>query len=273
VGGALPALPERTAAKTAAPAVPVEAETAEEVPAAPAVPDEAETAEEVPSATAVTPRSPLSDEPDKPAPRPRPLREKPRTRSAAGPAVGAPSPTGARAAASSRVGGAVLIGLAVLAIVVVVLVLFVFNGDDGASPVKSSATATPTATATQATQVGQLALKGTGAARAATGALALFAQQKQLFFALQVKGMPPTPSGDKYALWLSGPGSRARWIGDVPNVGKDRVLQVQGPRANDKTFTQDLARYRQILITLQTGAAQKRPGPTLVRGTLPRGSG
>jgi hypothetical protein len=249
VGGALPTLPE-TKATPSAPDV-----------AAPA---------EAPAAAAVTPDPPVDAEP--PAPRPRPLREKPRTRSAAGPTVGAPSRTGAAAAASSRLGGAVLIGLALLAIVVVVLVLFVFNGD-GDKPTGAAATAAPSATAgaTATPQpVGQLTLKGTGAASKATGALAVYAQQKQLLFALQVKKMPPTPSGSKYALWFSGPGSKARWIGDVPKVGKNGVMQVQGPRQQDTTFTQDFATYRQILITRETGTARKRPGPTLVRGTLPR---
>jgi hypothetical protein len=242
VGGALPELPAQAAAK--------------EAPAPEPVPDE----------------DPAPPAVEAPAPRPRPLREKPRTRSAAGPSVGAPSSTGAVAAASSRIGGAVLIGLAVLAIVVVVLVLFVFNGGDDKPAAGASATATPTAGATPQ-PVGQLELKGTGAARSATGALAVYAQQKELLFALQVRNMPPTPSGAKYALWLSGPGSQARWIGDVPKVGKDKVLQVQGPRADDTTFTQDFARYRRLLITRQTGTARKRPGPTLVRGTLPRASG
>jgi hypothetical protein len=233
-------------------------------------------AAEAPAAPAVTSESPLSDEPaepDMPAPRPRPLRDKPRTRSGAGPAVGAPSPSGTVAAASSRVGGAVLIGLAVVAIVAIVLWLFVFRSSDGNDSTTSSASAspTPTATAAQPSPVGQLTLKGTGAARKATGALAVYAQQKQLLFALQVKKMPATPSGTKYALWLSGPGNRARWIGDVPKVGKGGVLQVQGPRQQDTTFTQDFAVYRQILITRQTGTGRKQPGPTLVRGTLPRG--
>ena len=163
-----------------------------------------------------------------------------------------------------------MIGLAVIAIVAIVLWLFVFrDSDDGGEA--SSASVTPTATAAQPTPVGQLALKGTGAARGANGALAVYTQQKQLLFALQVKEMPPTPAGKKYALWLSGPGDRARWIGDVPKVGTSGVLQVQGPRQSDTKFTRDFAVYRQILITLQTGTGRKRPGPTLVRGTLPRG--
>ena len=102
--------------------------------------------------------------------------------------------------------------------------------------------------------------------------LALYLQgEQQLLFALQVEDIPPTPKGAKYALWLSGPGDRARWMGDVPDVGRDRVLQVQGPRAEDKTFTQDIGSYRRVLVTRETGSARKRPGTTLARGTIPRG--
>ena len=258
-GATVPELPPKAATK-AKPAT-------EEKPAA----EEASTAPV--AAAAPYPDAAVPDEPapDAPAPRPRPLRDKPRARSGAGPTIGDSGP-GVVAAASSRVGGAVLIGAALLAIVVVVLLLFVFNGDDdGDTAGNGKATPTPTAAAAQPTPVGQINLDGTGAAAKAKGVFALYLQgQQQLVFALQVEDMPATPKGSKYALWLSGPGSRAKWIGDVPNVGKNGVLQAQGPRADDKTFTQDIGSYRQILISRQTGSARKRPGATLVRGDVPR---
>ena len=248
-------------------------------PKAAAKAKEAKPAAEEPSVAAMATAAPYPDPsvpdeptPDAPAPRPRPLRDKPRVRSGAGPTIGDSGP-GAVAAASSRVGGAVLIGAALLAIVVVVLLLFVFNGDDdGKTAGNGKATPTPTAAAAQPTPVGQINLNGTGPAAKAKGVFALYLQgQQQLIFALQVQDMPPTPKGSKYALWLSGPGTRAKWIGDVPNVGKDGVLQVQGPRADDKTFTQDIGSFRQVLVTQQKGSARKQPGPTLVRGAIPRG--
>jgi hypothetical protein len=259
VGGTLPALPPRTAtAKKAAAETP--AEVAEPEP----------TAAEAPDAPAPEPETAPGSE--LPAPRPRPLRDAPRPRSGAGPAVG-PSTADGVAAASSRRGGAVLlIGLAVLAIVVVVLVLFVFKSDDGNNPSSStSAKATPTATASATpAPVGQLALKGTSAAPKAKGVLALFLEnQQKLVFALQVQGLPPTPKGAKYALWLSG-GSKATWLGDVPTVGKNGVLQVQGPGQQDTTFERTFAAHRRVLIALQAGSSRAKPGPTLVRGTLPR---
>ena len=265
VGGAtVPELPAKPAAKGKAAAK--EAPATEEKPAA----EEASTAPV--AAAAPYPDAAVPDEPspDAPAPRPRPLRDKPRARSGAGPTIGDAGP-GAVAAASSRVGGAVLIGAALLAIVVVVLLLFVFNGDDDGQTAGNKATPTPTATAAQPSPVGQIDLNGTGPAAKARGVFALYLQgQQQLVFALQVQGMPATPKGSKYALWLAGPGSRAKWIGDVPDVAKDGVLQVQGPRADDKTFTQDIGSYRQVLITQNKGSGRKRPGTVLVRGDVPQ---
>jgi hypothetical protein len=250
VGGALPALPE-----------------AKETPAA-----------DAPAPAAVTSGSPLPAEPaepaepDKPAPRPRPLREKPRTRSGAGPAVGPPSSSGAMAAASSRVGGAVLIGLAVLAIVVVVLVLFVFNGDDNKPA--AAAKATPTATATATPQaVGQIQLKGVNGSKA-TGVMRLYAAQQQLAFTLQGTGVPANGANEAYAVWFTTPGKGSQRLGFAQPVGSNGQLGTTGPRTADLAkFPRWLARYRQVVVSRETNGNAKKPGPVVLRGTLPRGSG
>jgi hypothetical protein len=210
---------------------------------------------ELPAAAAAT---------DRPAPRPRP-----RTRP-----VGHTEPEGAAAAASSRLGGALLIGGGVLAIVIVVLLLFVFNGDDDNEPAGTSAkaTATPTASATPQA-IGQVALDGAGKAKKARGVFALFLQgQQELLFAVQVEGMPATPKGSKYALWLTGPGKRAKWIGDTPAVDKDGVLLVQGPRQQDTNFAKDIGTYRNVIVTEERGNDRKQPGTTLARGALKQGN-
>ena len=188
--------------------------------------------------------------------------------------VGVTEPEGAVAASSSRLGGALLIGGGVLVAVVVVLFLFVFGGDDdkkGSGSESAAATATATASATPQA-IGQVALKGTGAASKADGVFALFLQgQQQLLFAVQMQKMPATPKGAKYALWLSGPGNKAKWIGDTPDVAKDGVLQVQGPRQQDTSFSKDVGKYRRVLLTQEQGDSRAKPGTTLARGTLQRG--
>ena len=136
-----------------------------------------------------------------------------------------------------------------------------FGGDDDKQaqrPESAAATATATASATPQA-VGQIALKGTGAASKAHGVFALFLQgQQQLLFAVQMQDMPATPKGAKYALWLSGPGNKAKWIGDTPDVAKDGVLQVQGPRQQDTTFSKDVGNYRQVLLTQERGDSREQ---------------
>ena len=148
-----------------------------------------------------------------------------------------------------------------------------FGGDDDPGDKASSsskATATPSASATPQA-IGQVALKGAGAASKASGVFALFLQgEQQLLFAVQMQDMPPTPKGSRYALWLTGPGNKAKWIGDTPDVAKDGALLVQGPREQDTSFAKDIGGYRQVLVTRERGSGRKQPGTTLARGTLQR---
>jgi hypothetical protein len=257
VGGALPALPEKAAAKRAAGAT---------VTPDPTPPEEDE------GSAALTTGSPVSDPPDAPAPRPRPLREKPRTRSAAGPALGAPSTSGAMAAASSRIGGAVLIGLAVLAIVVVVLVLFVFDGDDNGPSKSAGAAATPTASATPQ-PVGEIRLRGVNGSKG-TGVMRLYTAQQQLAFTLEGTGVPQNRVNEAYAVWFTTPGGGSQRLGFAQPVGANGRLGTTGPRTADlDKFPRWLARYRQVVVSRERDGKAKRPGPIVLRGTLPRGSG
>jgi hypothetical protein len=239
VGGALPELPAKAASKDEPAAAAAAAEPAE------------------------------ADAPDTPAPRPRPLRDKPRPRSAAGPGIGA-SPV---AAASSRVGGAVLIGLAILAIVVVVLVLFVFNGDDKkSSSTSGSATATPTASATPA-PVGEIQLKGVNGSKG-RGVMRLYTAQQQLAFTLEGTGVPPNRRNEAYAVWFTTPGGGAQRLGFAQPVASNGQLGTTGPRTEDlDKFPRWLARYRQVVVSRERSGNAKTPGPIVLRGTLPRGSG
>lgn len=248
-GATVPELPAKAAAKGKA---------AEAAPAAPV------------AAAAPYPDASVPEVPDTPAPRPRPLRDKPRTRSAAGPSIGAPGPG---AAGSSRFGGAVLIGLAVLAIVVVVLVLFVFNGDDDKSSGGSAAaTATPTATATPA-PVGEIQLKGVNGSKG-SGVMRLYTAQQQLAFTLEGTGVPANRDNEAYAVWFTTPGGGSQRLGFAQPVGENGQLGTTGPRTEDlDKFPRWLARYRQVVVSRETDGNAKKPGPIVLRGTLPRGSG
>ncbi len=244
--GALPELPAKPDAKAAA---------------APA----AVVTEEPPAAAVEEPPAP-EPEPEAPAPRPRPLRDKPRTVSGAGPA--APG-SGGVAAASSRVGGAVLIGLAVLAIVVVVLVLFVFDGDDKKSS-GGNAAATPTATASATpAQVGEIQLKGVNGSKG-TGVLRLYTAQQQLAFTLEGTGVPANRRNEAYAVWFTTPGGGSQRLGFAQPVTANGQLGTTGPRTEDlDKFPRWLARYKQVVVSRESSGNAKKPGPIVLRGTLP----
>jgi hypothetical protein len=197
-----------------------------------------------------------------PAPRPRPLRD----------AARRPVPVGegAAAAASSRLGGAVLIGGVVLALVALLLWIFVFTGDEeepagaGASP-----TATPAATP-QA--VGQIELKGPGGSRA-RGLMRLFASQGQLAFTIEGANVPKSREKEAYAVWFVNPGGRAQRLGYAPPVTETGQLGTTGPREEDlDKFPDWLARYRQVVVSRDRSQSAERPGPVVLRGTLPRGT-
>jgi hypothetical protein len=198
-----------------------------------------------------------------PPPRPRPLRDAPRRQ--------APAAAGgtATAAASSRVGGAVLIGGVVLALVALLLWIFVFTGDDKEP---AGAAASPTATPSATPQaVGQIELKGTGGSRA-TGLMRLFASQGQLAFTIEGAKVPQSRDNEAYAVWFVNPGGGAQRLGYAPPVTEDGRLGTTGPREEDLSkFPEWLARYRQVVVSRDRSQSAKRPGPIVLRGTLPRG--
>ena len=230
-----------------------------EVPDVPAGGGNAEAASPV---HAGDPLEAAAEEPAKPAPRPRPLREGRRPVAAT-----EPEP----AASSSRLGGALLIGGAVLAIVIVVLALFVFKGDDKGpkdnSPnASASATATPSATPQQ---VGQITLKGTNGSKAA-GVMTLYTAQNQLAFTLQGANVPKNKSNEAYAVWFTTPGGGSQRLGFAQPVTSNGQLGTTGPRTADLAkFPRWLAKYKQVVVSRERNGSAKKPGPVVLRGSLP----
>jgi Sigma-70, region 4 len=285
VGGNLPELPPlaaerapRKAASTegAAPeAATADAATEEATPtpdevapvAADAAPDEADAAPGDTSSAAAAAAAPA---PDRPAPRPRPLRGQ--AAAGDGADVPLPSASGAVAAGSSRIGGAVLIGIVLLALVGLVLWLFVFKSSDdnssNASNTSAKASATPAPTPRQ---VGEIALKGVNGSKA-TGVMRLYTAQNQLAFTLAGTGVPANKRNQAYAVWFVNPGSQR--LGFAQPVTSNGQLGTTGPRTEDlNKFPQWLAKYKQVVVSRETSGNAKQPGPLILRGTLPRGSG
>jgi hypothetical protein len=208
------------------------------------------------------------------AARPRPVRER-----AAEPAAAAPEPAAAAASSagsalplrSSRLGGALLIGLLAL-LVAGVLVFFLSRND---SPEQTaSATATPTPTATPQV-VSETVLKGVG--NKAQGLMRVFRREQdgKLVFALAADNVPPNKPREVYAVWFLKQGGAPRNLGFAQTqVGKQGVFTTGGPQqGQENQFAAWLADYDTVVVARAGAktAKSKRPGPIVLRGTLPAG--
>jgi hypothetical protein len=86
--------------------------------------------------------------------------------------------------------------------------------------------------------------------------------------------VPANKSNDRYAVWFTGPGGKADLIGVARDpVGSDGALGVSGPPTDSaQQFPQQLANHRQVVISRETKAGAKQPGPIIMRGKLPTSS-
>jgi hypothetical protein len=243
------------------------------VPDVPAADRESEPATAPPGADG-PPSSPGADHDDAPPPRPRPLRDaqpppaRPRPLRASAPAADAPVPR------SSRLGGAILIG--VLALIVGGLIAFVVlrGGDDDNAPLadqpEAAATPTPTATASG----NDIVLQGSNGSKA-VGVMRLIRRDNgDVQFAIAAENVPANENREVYAVWFTREGGKPRRLGftQAP-VGKDGILTTGGPQQGDEdVFPKWFATYDKVLITRETDAKAKTPGPAVLEGTLPSGA-
>jgi hypothetical protein len=203
------------------------------------------------------------DEPaEPPRPRPRPQREDP-----AREASGRSEPR-----ASSRLGGAILIGVVTLVVAAGLLWIFVLRDDDepaAQNPPAATATATPEQSAND------IALQGVGDSQA-EGLLRLVRRDDgTVQFAIAAQNVPPNQGREVYAVWLTREGGRPRRLGFAQTpVGEDGILTTGGPQqGQEDEFPQWFATYEKILVTRETDAEARRPGPAVLEGTLPAGAG
>lgn len=207
---------------------------------------------------------PPGDEPaEAPAPRPREVREEPAPAPAA--ALGVPR--------SSRLGGALLIGALVLA-VGGALYLILGRGDDDepqatAPASESAATATPTATGSD------IVLQGPDGSSAAGLMRLIRREDGAVQFAIAAQDVPANKGKEVYAVWFTREGGTPRRLGFAQSqVTKEGVLTTGGPQRGDEDeFPRWFATYEKVLVTRETDAKAKRPGPAVLEGTLPAGAG
>jgi hypothetical protein len=202
---------------------------------------------------------PLRD--DGGAPRPRPLRPEPVA------ADGVPR--------SSRLGGAILLGVVAVLVVGFLVWIFALRGDDQTPAASSQPSATATATATPATVGNDIVLRGPNGSQAAGFMRLLRANDGTVRFGIAAEKVPPNGKSDSYAVWFTRKGAKPRRLGFAQNaVGQDGVLTTAGPQRSDEAdFPKWFATYQKVLVTKETSAKAKKPGPTILQGTLPAGAG
>jgi hypothetical protein len=202
---------------------------------------------------------PGDEPPEAPAPRPREVREEP------APALGVPR--------SSRLGGALLIGALVLAVGGALYLILGRGGDDEpqatAPAAETAATATPTATGND------IVLQWPDGSSAAGLMRLIRRDDGAVQFAIAAQDVPANKGKEVYAVWFTREGGTPRRLGFAQSqVTKEGVLTTGGPQRGDEDeFPRWFATYEKVLVTRETDAKAKRPGPAVLEGTLPAGAG
>ena len=152
----------------------------------------------------------------------------------------------------------------------------VLRGGDDESPATAgtpaaTATPTPTATAAPAQVADEIPLRAPAGSQA-KGTMTVYLQGGQLLFALQATGVPASSADGSYAVWLTGPGTRARRLGFTEPVGADGELGIQGPSQKDlAAFPKLYATYANVVVSEERDETAKRPANVILSGKLPKG--
>ncbi|MBV8217112.1 MAG: hypothetical protein JO325_01500, partial [Solirubrobacterales bacterium] len=136
------------------------------------------------------------------------------------------------------------------------------TGTAGTGTTGTTTRTTGTTGTTSAKIVAQINLdppSGTGIAKGAS-----FVVQAGTAFGIivEAQGLAPN-SHNAYAVWLSNSPTDSVRVGFVNTpVGKNGTLQTEGP------LPSNAARYKTLLLTLETSATPKIPGQVVLQGTL-----
>jgi hypothetical protein len=177
----------------------------------------------------------------------------------------------AAAPRSSRLGGAILIALVAVVVAAGLLWIFVLRDDE-----EPAATAPPAATETPAAAgatPNDIVLQGPGDSQA-QGLMRLVRRQNgTVQFAIAAQNVPPNRGREVYAVWFTREGGEPRRLGFAQTpVGQDGILTTGGPQQGDEDeFPRWFATYDKIVITRETNARTREPGPVVLEGTLPAG--
>jgi hypothetical protein len=168
----------------------------------------------------------------------------------------------------------VLIGVLVLVVGGALYLILGRGGDDeepqaNAPASEAAATATPTATGND------IVLQGPGGSKAAGLMRLIRGEDGAVQFAIAAQEVPPNKGNEVYAVWFTRDGGTPRRLGFAQSqVTKEGVLTTGGPQQGDRDeFPRWFATYEKVLVTRETDAKAKRPGPAVLEGTLPAGAG
>jgi hypothetical protein len=163
----------------------------------------------------------------------------------------------------------------VVAVVAVVLFLVLRGGEDdsGRQEATSAAPAAASATPDADLQVADTIELRPAPGGDARGTMTVYLQgTDQLLFELVAENVPPSPEGASYAVWLTGPGGRARRLGFTDPVGDDGTLGIQGPAEKDvRRFPELYATYENVVVSQESTESARRPGEVILTGALPSG--
>jgi hypothetical protein len=215
-----------------------------------------------------SPQAPVAAVPSPPKPEPEPKPKADDDRLESGPGT---------ARNVSRLGGAVLIATAVVAVIAVVVIVIALgnsgsshrsNASSVASASKTTAT-TPTTGATassgSAQVVAQINLTPPDPASKAAGIAEVLKEGATDGIAIVAQKLAPntTSPPNAYAVWLYNSPTDAHRLGFVnPGVGSNGRLSTAGG------LPSDAARYKELIVTLETTGTPKTPGTIVLRGAL-----
>ena len=181
----------------------------------------------------------------------------------------------------SRLGGAVLIAIAVVVVIAVVVIVAGIGSSSSdkrsrtssvASRSSSSSAPTTTTTTTSAATtsgaaqvVAQVNMTPPNPASKAAGIAEVLKEGATNGIAIVAQKMAPntTKPPNAYAVWLYNSPADAHLLGFVnPGVGASGALSTAGG------LPSNAAHYRELIVTLETHASPKTPGPIILQGAL-----
>ena len=133
----------------------------------------------------------------------------------------------------------------------------------GSATSSTSPAATATTSATSAKPLTQVNLTAATPKSKAAAIADVLQEGAQRELAIVGQNLPPNSAHNSYEVWLYNPPGDAYSLGFV-NPGVTRTGRFEAATA----LPTDVARYRELIVTLETAVKPKRPGPIVLQGRI-----